>query len=140
MFCENLNQNYNILMKLILHCKNCSKELKVKPTVCDRVELEKILGKVFNKECPNCNTISEYHINKVYARSSISQIIILISTIILIFLLISYFYINKYFNIELILYNAFIIPFSIIIPSALYFTMHKNNKKNISLFNRYRVS
>lgn len=127
-------------MKLIVYCKKCSKEIKIKSTSSDRVELEKKLGKTFDKTCPHCNHKNHFHVNQVFAKVSVTPLLVFILSIICTFLTVWYFYTKNYLNLHYILYNGGLIPFAIIIPISIYFIINKNSNKKVSLFNRYKLS
>ena len=54
-------------MKLLINCKNCNEHFNVKASVITRSELEDKWGRYFKKQCTNCLSTREYHVNEVQA-------------------------------------------------------------------------
>lgn len=123
-------------MKLIVNCKECRHKIKLKNSVNDRAELARKLGDEFNLKCEGCLREDKYHVNDVKARenkliAAIAFGIFVFGTGIIGYLLRDYLFMPNN------PYNALAIGGLLLIPSAVYMIMTKQERDNARWFNRY---
>jgi hypothetical protein len=125
-------------MKLIVDCKNCRKQIRLKNTVNDRGELSRKIGKEFSISCKECLKESNYQVNDIRAKESkfialSSLIIFTLGTGIIAYLLGEYLFIPNN------PYNVLVIGGLLLIPSIVYMIMRKQEMDNVRRFNGYRT-
>ena len=123
-------------MKLIVNCKNCRNKIKLKNSVNDRAELARELGNEFKLKCEECQKEDNYHVNDVKAKES--KLIALIAFGIFIFGtgIIGYL-LRDYLFMPNNPYNVLAIGGLLLIPSAVYMIMTKQERDNARRFNQY---
>jgi len=125
-------------MKLILICKNCRGELKLKNSVNDRAELARERGDKFKLKCEECSKEDKYHVNDVKAKES--KLIALIAFGVFIFGTGTIGYLLRDYLFKLNTpYNVLAIGGILLIPSVVYMIMTKQERDNARRFNQYWV-
>ena len=125
-------------MKLILNCKNCRSEIELKYPVNDRAELARERGDKFSLKCAECSKENKYNVNEVKAKES--KLIAMIAFGILVFGtgIIGYL-LKDYLFMPNNPYNVLAIGGMLLIPSAVYMIMTKQERDNARRFNQYWI-
>ena len=123
-------------MKLIVICKECRHQIKVKNSVNDRAELARELGDEFYLKCKECSKESKYHVNDVKAKESKLIAAIAFGIFILGTGIVGYV-LRDYLLIPNNPYNALAIGELLLIPSVIYLIITKQERDNARRFNRY---
>ena len=123
-------------MKLIATCNHCSEKISLKNSVNDRAELAREIGETFQLTCEGCSTKNQYHINDIKAKENkiISVIafgIFFFGTAFIGYLLKNYLFMPNN------PYNVLAIGGLLLIPSAVYGILTKQERDNARRFNRY---
>jgi len=121
-------------MKKEVRCKKCKYVIPVKSVAEDRAKLARELGKEFTLTCPECHTISTYHVNDVKAKKSFFTSMLVIAIMWIATFVIAYLF-YKYFDDSLYYYGLLVF---IGIPSVILSIYSKAETKQISYFNRYK--
>lgn len=106
-------------MTLFIKCKNCNEQIRIRKSVTDRAELERLIGNPIQIGCTNCLHEELRSINDVKAKESkfisiIAFLILLLGTGAIVYLL------KDYLLIPNNPYNALVIGGMLLIPSIVY--------------------
>ena len=121
-------------MRLIVHCKNCKKDIKLKEFFVTRFELSEKLNKDFELECYSCNHKSTYSADEVYARKGI---IVFIASILIIPVICFMFFLLYPYAFRGII-TLFLIPIGLLIPILIFASILKDENRKIQSFNSTR--
>lgn len=125
-------------MKLIVNCKHCRKEIRVRKSVSDRGELAREKGDQFTLKCGKCSRKESYHVNEVRAQESKS--IALIALLVFVFgtAIIGY-ELKAYLFMPNNPYGAISVGGMLLIPIVVYGLLIKQERDQVTLFNSYRA-
>jgi hypothetical protein len=121
-------------MKLIVYCKNCKNEGRVKGNFANRWELSAARGKEFELKCPNCNHTALYSVDNVQAKAGKIGVIALLLTFLCSAVIILLLY---PYSIKGII-PVFLLPMGVLIPSLIYAAILREQKRRIETFNSTR--
>ncbi len=125
-------------MRLIVNCKHCRKEIRVRKSATDRGALAREEGDQIVLDCGTCSRKDSYHVNEVRAQES--KIIAVVALLVFVFgTAIIMYELKAYFFLPNNPYNAISIGGILLIPVVVYGLLMKQERDRVSLFNSYRA-
>jgi predicted nucleic-acid-binding Zn-ribbon protein len=121
------------MMRLVVLCRKCYYENKIKAKAMDRFRLSRKIGEEFELKCPKCGKLNHYTVDDVEAKEGLTELfyflIVVVITSLSLFILKDYIRINTWG----------LIPSLIAIPVSFYAVISTIERKKIRAFNRFKL-
>ncbi|MEM9917809.1 MAG: hypothetical protein AAF990_06920 [Bacteroidota bacterium] len=125
-------------MKIIVSCRVCQGQIRLKNSVNDRAELSQELGDQFDLECKECSNVKRYHVNDVRAIESKAVALMAFGAFFFGTAITGYL-LRDYLFMPSNPYNVLAVGGLLLVPSAVYMILIKQEGDNVSRFNRYKT-